>query len=449
VYNIRRRAANFLLWESTMPKRIRHLHIILLLLPCAVLAGEFSIRGTTDKQVAIYKTGEKMEFTLRVLDGEAAVAGKTLKWTRTGDDGKTEKGEGVANADGLKITTSMETPGFVRIQAQAFGEDGKKLQGYVGGWGANKNGDIFFDGGACVDPEKLQSVGEPKDFDAFWKASKAKLDEVPIKADLKEIETKNPKVKLYAVRLDCAGPKPVTGYLSIPAGAKEKSLPGIAQFQGYGVNKHSPPGWLNEWAIVFEINAHGMELGREDEYYNQLKKDLSSYCFKNDENADREKSYYYGMALRVMRTLQYIKSRPEWNGKDLESNGGSQGGLQGLWGAGLDPDVTSSNIWSPWSCDFGGIALGRLRGWRPDYTETLNYFDPVFHAKRIKAKVHIVANYGDYTCAPSGVWVVYNNIPTENKSMEVKQGCTHGYEMKHCMSYVITPKEIKDVGEKK
>ncbi len=432
-----------------MLRRMWYVPLCLMLASISAVAGEYAIRGTTDKDVAIYKPGEKMEFTFRVFDGETAIAGKTLEWTRTGDDGKTDKGKGVADEKGLKVTTSLDKPGFVRFQVSAFGDDGKKLQGFAGGWGSNKNGDIFFDGGACVEPEKLQVVEEPKDFDDFWKSAKAKLAEVPVKAELKELDSKNPKVKVYAVKLDCAGPKPVTGYLTVPANAKEKSLPGIAQFQGYGINKHNPPGGLNESAIVFDVNAHGMELGRDDEYYKQLQNDLKNYCFKNDENADREKTYYYGMALRVMRALQYVKSRPEWNGKDLRSNGGSQGGLQGLWGAGLDSDVTSSDIWSPWSCDFGGITLGRQRGWRPDYKEALNYFDPVFHAKRIKAKVHLIANYGDYTCPPSSVWIVYNNIPHDNKSMEVKQGCTHGYEMKHCMKYVITPKEIKDVGEKK
>jgi cephalosporin-C deacetylase-like acetyl esterase len=432
-----------------MSRRSQYLQLCLWLLPCIATAAEFSIRGTTDKEVAIYKPGEKMEFTLRVFEGEAAVAGKTVKWTRTGDDGKTDKGEGVVPETGVKITTALDKPGFVRIQAQAFGEDGKNLQGFIGGWGASKTGNIFFDGGACVEPEKLEAIPEPKDFDEFWKATKAKLAEVPLKADLKEVECKNPKVKLFAVKLDCAGPKPVTGYLTVPAAAKEKSLPGIVSFHGYGVNKHNPPGWFSETAIIFDVNAHGMELGREDAYYQQLQKDLANYCFKKEEHAEREKTYYYGMALRVMRALEYVKSRPEWNGKELQSNGGSQGGLQGLWGAGLDSEVTSGNIWSPWCCDFGGITLGRQRGWRPDYTEALNYYDPVFHAKRIKAKIHLIANYGDYTCPPSSVWIVYNNIPHENKSMEVKQGCTHGYEMKRCMRYVITPKEIKEVGEKK
>ena len=432
-----------------MPRSSSLLPLCLLLLAGAACSAELSLRGTTDKDVAIYKPGEKIEFTVRVCDGETPVAGAKLKWTRTGDDGRTESGEGTATAEGLKVATSLDKPGFVRLLVHAVGADGKNLQGYVGGWGANKNGDIFFDGGACVEPEKLQAVSEPKDLDAFWAAARAKLDTVPVTAELKELTSANPKVRVYAATIACAGPKPVTGYLTVPVGAKDKSLPGVVQFQGYGVNKHNPPGWLNEGAVFLEINAHGMELGREDAYYQQLQKDLSGYCFKNDENADRERTYYYGMALRVMRALQYVKSRPEWNGKDLHSDGGSQGGLQGLWGASLDGDVTASEIWSPWSCDFGGITLGRQRGWRPDYNAALDSFDPVFLAKRIKAKVHIVANYGDYTCAPSGVWLVYDNIPHDRKSLLVKQGCTHGYEMLHAMQYTISPTGVTDVGAKK
>lgn len=418
---------------------------------CLLLAGiawgqDFSIRGATDKPVAIYRPGEPMEFTFRVFQGETAVAGQRLKWTRTGDDGLTEAGEGVAPAEGLKVTTSMGQPGFVRLQVKAFGTDGKGLQGYIGGWGGSKQGDIFFDGGACVEPEKLRPGREPADFDAFWAAAKARLAAVPVKADLQEVACQNAKIKLYAVRVECAGPKPVTGYLTVPANAAAKSLPAIVSFHGYGTGKHGPPNWFNEAALVFDINAHGMDLGRDDAYYAQLQKDLSGYCFHKEENTDREKTYYYGMALRAMRALQYVKTRPEWNGRELQSNGGSQGGLQGLWGAGLDADVTSSDIWSPWSCDFAGPQRGLLAGWRPEYTPALDYFDPVFHAARIRGRVHLVANYGDYTCAPSGVWIVYNQIPNDNKSMDVKQGCTHGYEMKQAMRFVLTPQGVKETG---
>jgi cephalosporin-C deacetylase-like acetyl esterase len=78
----------------------------------------------------------------------------------------------------------------------------------------------------------MQTITEPKDFAEFWAATKRKLDTVPLKADLKELESKNPKVKVYAITIDCLGPKPVTGYLTVPVGAKDKSLPAIVQFQG-------------------------------------------------------------------------------------------------------------------------------------------------------------------------------------------------------------------------
>ena len=34
-----------------------------------------------------------------------------------------------------------------------------------------------------------------------------------------------------------------------------------------------------------------MELGKDDDYYKQLQKDLANYCFKKEENVDREKTY--------------------------------------------------------------------------------------------------------------------------------------------------------------
>ena len=64
----------------------------------------------------------------------------------------------------------------------------------------------------------------------------------------------------------------------------------------------------------------------------------------------------------------------------------------------------------PWCCDLGGIRLNRLRGWRPDFTDALGYYDPVNMAKRIHCKTSITSGLGDYVCPPSGVSVLYNNI---------------------------------------
>lgn len=423
-----------------------HLYPFLFAAGSLFAAGEFSLRGRTDKEVAVYAPGEPMVFTFQVLEDGQPVAGKKLVWTRSGDDGLTESGEGVAGLEGLRVTTRLDQPGFVRIKVLAFNRDGSKVEGLVGGWGPPKTGQIFFEGGACVEPDTLRPMEEPEDFDAFWKAMVAKGESVPMKVERRELDSPNPKVKLYAVTVSCAGARPLTGYLTIPANAKPGTLGVICRFHGYGVRKHRPPTWLNEWSIVFDVNAHGLELEREDAYYDQLKKDLSGYTFDAEENADRETTYFHDMSLRVLRTLQFVKSLPEWNGKDLQFNGGSQGGLQALWGAGLDPDISSIDIWSPWCCDLGGVNKGRLKGWRPEYTPALAYYDPVYHARRIRpgTKVHLIANFGDYTCPPSGVWIVYNGIPHANKSMTVNQGTTHTFTPKPRLVFKVTPQGYGD-----
>ena len=138
------------------------------------------------------------------------------------------------------------------------------------------------------------------------------------------------------------------------------------------------------------------------------------------------------MALRVLRSLEFLKALPEWDGVRLEVAGGSQGGLQAIWGAGLDPDVTGCKADIPWCCDLAGAAkLGRLNGWHPEYRRPLDYYDAVNHAKRIRCPVEITrAGLGDYTCAPSGVAILYNSIESPKKIIWV-QGSTHGYVPKN------------------
>ena len=116
----------------------------------ASFAQDYSLFGTHNKPSPIYAPGEKMEFTVKLLDGDKAVAGKKLKWIRTGDDGVTQNGEGVSSADGLKISASTDKPGFVRIYVTALNEDGKPVSGKPDQQGKSKP--IFFDGGACVAP---------------------------------------------------------------------------------------------------------------------------------------------------------------------------------------------------------------------------------------------------------------------------------------------------------
>ena len=393
--------------------------------------------GTTDKNPLSYAPGETMTFTITTeLGGQKPTLDYFLDWSRSGDDGKTEKGRAKVTGEPLIIKTSIDKPGFVRIIAKLVDKNGKTL--YTKGLWNNQTA-ITFEGGAGVQPEKLTAgAEEPKDFDAFWQKQKARLAAVPLKYEMKKIEPKagaTPKAEVYAVTIDCAGPRPVTGYLTIPVGAKEKSLPAQVNYFGYGVGAHRPPHDGPADRINFSINAHGFLLNQPDSYYsdfsNKIKSNGHGYAFDPKQNSDPETAYFNGMALRVMRSLEFLKQLPQWNGKDLIASGGSQGGLQTIWAAGLDPDVSLAKPNIPWCCDLNGSSKGRIRGWFPGYVDELAYYDAVNHAKRIKCPVEITrAGLGDYTCPPSGVAVLYNAIKTPKK-IRWFQGSTHGFVPKN------------------
>ena len=195
------------------------------------------------------------------------------------------------------------------------------------------------------------------------------------------------------------------------------------------------PGAVTPGQLVLRINAHGQELGREPEYYKEffasIRSGKYSYAFDPEQNKDPENCFFNGMVLRVLRAMEYLKTRPEWNGKDLIAAGGSQGGLQTMWAAALDPDVTVALPSITWCCDLAGASkANRLTGgWRLQYVPELDYYDPVFMAKRIKtAEVNIQrAGLGDYTCPPSGLAISYKNLATPRKSIRWVQGSDHGF----------------------
>ncbi|MDO4630405.1 MAG: acetylxylan esterase [Planctomycetia bacterium] len=427
-----------------MTKLITRLSLAVLFQFClaaALVAANYSFFGTTDKNPLEYQPGEEMVFQLQVLDDGKPVDGVRVKWTRTGDDGETATGEAVSSAtEPILVKTSLKTPGFVYLLAVAVDENGNALRRnpepqYC------KN--VEFYGGAGVLLDKIAGAPEPEDFDAFWTRQKARLAEIPMDVELVPVESGSPEVACYDVKVKCVG-MPVSGYLCMPKEAKEKSLGAHVSFHGYGFSSAYKPVSEGKKMIAFNINAHGYLNGQPQEYYDEMSRTtLKSYGFNNEENQNPETAYFNGMILRVIRALEFVKSRPEWNGKDLIVSGGSQGGFQCLSAAGLDADVSECRAHVAWCLDLSGhTKMNRLNGWRPGWTEALGYYDPANHAKRTKCPVYLTAGLGDYVCPPSGQMVYYNNLQAP-KRLIFNQGCTHGYSMPKCPSFTLTNIEEK------
>ena len=435
-----------------MKTTIPHSTLAAALFAAASLAGsnpfdDVNFKGATDKANPVgYAIGEPIVFTLRTENLAEVPTNDNyrIRWKRTGDDGLVKEGETPLRVgETCVVTTRMDRAGFVRLEAHVVAGGGghwvlrsKKAPGCPD-WAQDKS--VFFDGGAGVAVDQIaQENPEPGDFDAYWKKQKEVLAKVPVTAERKDLGTVN-GCRVYAVSVACAGPRPATGYMYVPEGAAEKSCAARVAFQGYGAYRQGRPDWAS-WScaakreIFFEVNAHGYDLERDKGYYDSFFKAINTsgkgYAFNAEENADPDTCYFHGMLLRALRAVEYVKSLPEWDGKRLVAEGGSQGGLQTSWVAGLDPDISLARPSIVWGCDMGMPAgkSGRLHGyWHLPYGKGLDYYDSVNHIRRAKCPVEITrAGLGDYTCPPSGLAIYFNAIPGK-KSINWVQGSQHGF----------------------
>ncbi len=369
-----------------------------------------SLKGRTEKSAASYAAGEPVVFVVELFgDGKPVANGQKIAWVRNGDDGVVEKGEADASAP-VKIETTGKTPGFIRLKVDALYADGTPV----------KNGDraVTFTLGAVCDAAKLTVATEPEDFDAFWDRQKERVKAVPmVEQERVPVKVGTPGVVCYNVTVTAPGRKPLTAYLSMPEDAKEKSLPATVVYFGYGVYPVGKSDGMARDRIVLAVNAHGFLNEQPREYYTELgRNELKGYAFNETENSNPETTYFNDMMLRLIRSLEYVKSLPEWNGEELVVTGHSQGGMQAGFAAGLDADVTKAILNQPWMCDIGGAAMGHLRGgWHIKPTAALKYYDTIYHMRRYNGEVELMAGLADYVCPPFGMAVIYEEAQGPKK----------------------------------
>ena len=403
-------------------------------LPPSVNWDSAWLSGSLGRDCPFFAPGEEMVFSIRLEGADGDIPPDTffVDWERRGDDGIVKKGRAPLPTDEapLVVRTKMDAPGFVCVEANVVTADGRRVP-------KNHRWEkrVFFMGGAAVSPETLAPGTEPADYDAFWAAQMADLDAVPVEAELVPTPCADPGVRLYAVRVPCAGPRPVTGWLTMPADASpEKRYPIEVSYRGASHNDQPAPDKGPRDRIRFESNGHGFDLGRGPDYVKEffasICKSGFEYGFDPESNERRETSYWLGMALRAVRALQWIATLPEWDGRTLELAAGSQGGWQALHAAAHFPGVTKITTASTWGCDWTGQAEhGRLKaGYRPKcWFPDMAYFDPVFAARRVRCPVQITrAGLGDYVVAPSSLAVLYNELRVPKK-ITWCQGWTHGW----------------------
>ena len=336
----------------------------------------------------------------------------------------------VTTGEPVEVSFKSDKPGWVYFRFMVT-ENGKTLKG-KGVYKHPAKQSTTAEAGAIFSADEIKSgIKRPADFEAFWKARRAKLDKVPLKPKYKRLPDPAPGIKLFTVEIPCAGDYPVSGYLAIPKGAKPKSLPAYVDWASWMASDTRANFAINRakhGAIGFTPTWHGRPCNMPKNYYNY------NTTIKIDGGIagidDRETWCFSGMYYRVMRSLDFVKSLPEWDGKTLVSVGGSLGGAQSVAAAALDPQVTTAVIDVPCFCEFDGFASGRvcsipirriedrLRSGDRKPLETCAYYDCVNFAPMIKCEVYVCTGFSDELCPPSNVFAFYNALPQgTNKTM--------------------------------
>ncbi|WP_340110952.1 acetylxylan esterase [Maribellus mangrovi] len=287
-------------------------------------------------------------------------------------------------------------------------------------------GDEISTSGFIVEPDQIKPVTQrPKDFDAYWKAQKKALRDLPMEIESEWIDHIEAGFVCSDVELNCIGPKPARGYFAKPANADPATLPIVLYVHAAGVNgdwclskastaiQYAKKG---KGALAFDLNAHGMLNGQAQEYYDDLQEgELKNYWEIGAENL--EKNYFRGMYLRLQRTLDFLCAQPEWDGKRIIIIGESQGGGQALAAAGMDDRVTAVVATVPAMCDFGRTLIGETGGWPNPYSfekdrekmlDTYPYFDVAHLLKGCKATLVTEIGLIDYTCPAFGIYAAIN-----------------------------------------
>ena len=277
--------------------------------------------------------------------------------------------------------------------------------------------------GAAVAPTKLAPiVPRPTDFDAFWESKIADLEKIVPNPVLTPADSGDPNVEYATIQMDHVNGTHVYGQIAKPK--REGKYPALVIFQWasppYPLQKswvtgHAAQGWL-----TLNIEPHNVLPDQPKSYYDALPPEIKHY--ESIGNDDRDKSYFLEMYLRDYRAVDYIASRPDWDGKTLVVFGTSMGGQQSLCVAGLHSKITHLIVEEPAGCDTNAALHGRQEGYpffpsnNPKVMETVLYFDPINFAPHIKARCLVAMGFVDTIAPPAGIWTAFNQIPSPKEA---------------------------------
>lgn len=357
-----------------------------------------------------YKTGEKVKFSISVLQNGNPVKDVKIRYEIGSEKMEPNKKDSTVLAKGVTSIEggALKTAGFLRCVVIAE-VDGKEYR------------DIATAG---FDPLTIPpTVENPADFVQFWDEAKAEAAKIPMDARMTLLpERCTEKVNVYHVSLQNFRMRSrMYGILCVPK--KEGKYPALLKVPGAGVRGYyGDVATAEQGIITFEIGIHGVPVTMDQDVYTDLgSSTLSGYHNYNLDNRDRY--YFKRVYIGCVRANDFLVSLPKFDGVNLGVTGGSQGGALSIITTALDSRVKYLAAYYPALSDMTGYLKGRAGGWphifdknnlpynnTKEKLETVKYYDVVNFARLVKAPGFYSWGFNDETCPPTSMYAAYNMI---------------------------------------
>lgn len=371
----------------------------------------------------LYQTGENAKVEVSFCkygiprDGE-------LKYSIGNDMLQPDKHGSVKLKNGRAVINmgTKKTPGF-RDMKLSVSLDGKTYEHHI-------------KVGFSVDKIKPYTQ-EPQDFRSFWQKNVEELKLVPM-SYTKELykDYCTDKIDCYLVKLqiDNMGHS-MYGFLFYPKNAQPGKHPVVLCPPGAGIKTIKDPMRNKYYAengfVRFEVEIHGLDPRISSETFGEISRAFNDRNGGYLANGLENKDIYYMKHVYVglVRCIDFLTSLPEWDGKNVAVQGGSQGGALAIIAAGLDSRVTQCVANHPALSDMAGYAAKGGTGGYPhfcrqpqilsnkDCLNTLAYFDVVNFARYVKAPTYLTWGYNDVTCPPTTSYAVWNTLKCTKESL--------------------------------
>lgn len=360
----------------------------------------------------LYKTGEKARvevgFYLYGIPRDATVT------YEIGPDMMPATNTGSVQLKNGRATIDMGTmkkPGFLDLRLAAS-LDGRQYQHHV------KVG---------FSPEQLKPYTQnPSDFDAFWKQTVAEARKSALKVEKTKVDKFTTEdFDCYLLKIKTDARHSIYGYLTMPKTAKAGRHPVVLCPPGAGIKTIKEPMRNTYYAkngfIRLEMEIHGLNPELDAETFKEISTAFSGENGYLENGLDDRDNYYMKhVYVACVRAFDYLCSLPEWDGRNVFVQGGSQGGALSLITAALDPRVTACVANHPALSDMAGYLDHRAGGYphfnnehgmlTPEKVKTMQYYDVVNFARRIQCPVFMTWGYNDNVCPPTTSYIVWNLI---------------------------------------